>query len=156
MPGVCVPWPVAYTTAQVMPTSGIKITINFEKTATGSVVNYSVNYTILYRPTLISPWQAATPVGAGTYISPTSPGSPLNTTTGINASVSGAIPDAITPRTYHFDDAGEYAVIANVISGSGCGGATLTNVSFYAEWDDLYYPDTGGAYDPCTDCIGID
>ena len=154
-PGACVPWPAAYTTAEVMPTSGAKITINFEKTVTGSAVNYSVNYTILYRPAG-GAWQAATPVGVGTYISPTSPGSPLDIITGVNASVSGAAPDAITPRVYHFDDAGEYAVITNVISGSGCGGATLTNVSFYAEWDDLYYPDTGGAYNPCTDCIGID
>ena len=153
-PGACVPWPVAYTTAEVMPTSGAKITINFEKTATGPVVNYSVNYTILYRPSG-GTWQAATPVGAGTYISPTSPGSPLSITTGVNASVSGAAPDAITPRVYHFDDAGEYAVIANVISGSGCGGATLTNVSFYAEWDDLYYPNPPNVT-PCADCIGID
>ena len=153
-PGACAPWPAAYTTAQVMPTSGAKITINFEKTATGSVVNYSVNYTILYRPSGGS-WQAATPVGAGTFISPTSPGSPLSITTGVNASVSGAAPDAITPRVYHFDDAGEYAVITNVISGSGCGGATLTNVSFYAEWDDLYYPNPPNVT-PCTDCIGID
>ena len=155
MPGVCAPWPLAYTTAEVMPTSGLKITINFEKTATGPIVNYSVNYTILYRPTLASPWEAATPIGAGTFISPTSPGSPLDITTGINAGVSGAAPDAITPRVYHFDDVGEYAVITDIISGSGCGGATINNVSFYAEWDDLYYPNPPNTT-PCTDCIGID
>jgi len=150
------PWPASYSTAEVVPTSGIKITINFEKTLTPVNVNYSTNYTILWRPTPSSPWQGATPIGSGAFVSPTLPGVTIDTLLGEYAAVAGSLPDFITPRVYHFSDAGEYSVICKPITGTGCGGATLNNISFFADWEDLYYPDTGGLYDPCADCIGID
>jgi hypothetical protein len=152
--GCLAPWPTHYTTA-ALDEGGITITITFAKQITLNPVNYSVNYTILYRATVADPWQAAIPIGAGLYISPTSPGSPINTTTGVALTVSGTIADAVTPLIYNFDDLGEYVVVCDVIGGSGCG-PHPTDIAFEARWDDLYYPDTGGAYDPCTDCIGKD
>jgi hypothetical protein len=89
-------------------------------------------------------------------VSPTLPGVTIDTLLGEYAAVAGSLPDFITPRVYHFSDAGEYSVICKPITGTGCGGATLNNISFFADWEDLYYPDTGGLYDPCADCIGID
>ena len=152
--GCGAPWPANYTTA-ALDEGGLTITITFAKQITLNPVNYSVNYTILYRATIGDPWQAATPIGAGLYISPTSPGSPINTTTGVNLTVSGTIADAVTPLIYNFDDIGEYIVVSDIIGGSGCG-PHPTDIAFEARWDDLYYPNTGGAYDPCTDCIGKD
>ena len=157
MPGVCTipPWPANYTTAGLLE-GGLKLTITFEKDdTTPDLVNYNTNYTILVKPTGSLTWEAAVPIGSGPYVSPTSPGTAIDTALGVNRVLDGMIAESLT-QVYHFDTLGEYSVICTPISGDGCGGGTLTDVDFYADWSDLYYPDTGGLYNPCTDCTGRD
>ncbi len=152
-PAACVAWPASYTTA-ALEEGGMMLTVELEKDVTATPVNFSTNYTILVKPTGLASWQAATPIASGAYASPTSPGTPLNTATGVNMTVTGAAAQTVT-EVYHFNTAGEYAVICTPIGGSGCG-LYPGDVVFSARWDDVYYPDTGGAYDPCVECTGRD
>jgi len=106
-------------------------------------LDYSTNFTILYRADASASWSQAT----ADVTSPTSAGLAVGTFTALNVSGAGSSEDNLI---FHFTAVGEYAVCNNAVTGPGCLAAptgTPTGCEFKV---DFYDGTTGATASPCT------
>jgi len=110
-------------------------------------LDYSTNFTILYRADASASWSQAT----ADATSPTSAGLAVGTFTALNVSGAGSSEDNIE---FYFTAVGEYAVCNNAVTGPGCLAAPAGTPAGCEFQVDFYDQTTGVTAAPCTDCTG--
>ena len=110
-------------------------------------LDYTTNFTILYRADASASWSQATADAR----SPTSAGLAVGTFTVLNVSGAGSSEDNLE---FYFTAVGEYAVCNNAVTGPGCLAAPAGTPAGCEFQVDFYDQTTGVTAAPCTDCTG--
>ena len=145
-PNPCAPNPLPVFTTGALTQGVLAIKARLIKSTVDNL-DYTTNFTILYRADASASWSQAT----ADATSPTSAGLAVGTFTALNVSGAGSSEDNLE---FYFTAVGEYAVCNNAVTGPGCLAAPAGTPAGCEFQVDFYDQTTGVTAAPCTDCTG--
>ena len=145
-PNPCAPNPLPVFTTGALTQGVLAVKARLIKSTVDNL-DYTTNFTILYRADASASWSQAT----ADVTSPTSAGLAVGTFTALNVSGAGSSEDNLE---FYFTAVGEYAVCNNAVTGPGCLAAPAGTPAGCEFQVDFYDQTTGVTAAPCTDCTG--